>query len=45
MTMPDGSTEEISAAAGDAIFSAGGQHLPKNISDSAWELVLIELKE
>ena len=44
MTMPDGSTEEISAKAGDAIFIPGGQHLPKNISDSAWELVLIELK-
>ena len=45
MTMPDGSTEEISAKAGDAIFIPGGQHLPKNISDSAWELVLIELKQ
>ncbi len=45
MTMPDGSTDEISAAAGDAIFIPGGQHLPKNISDSAWELVLIELKQ
>lgn len=44
MTMPDGSTDEISAAAGDAIFIPGGQHLPKNISDAAWELVLIELK-
>ena len=45
MTMPDGSTEEISAAAGDAIFTPAGQHLPKNIADSAWELVLIELKQ
>ena len=45
MTMPDGSTEEISAKAGDAIFIPGGEHLPKNISDSAWELVLIELKQ
>jgi quercetin dioxygenase-like cupin family protein len=45
MTMPDGSTEEISAKAGDAIFIPGGQHLPKNISDSAWELLLIELKQ
>ena len=44
MTMPDGSTEEISAKAGDAIFIPGGQHLPKNISDSAWDVVLIELK-
>lgn len=44
MTMPDGSTDEIPAAAGDALFIPGGQHLPKNISESAWELVLIELK-
>jgi quercetin dioxygenase-like cupin family protein len=44
MTMADGSTNEISANAGDALFIPGGQHLPKNISDSAWELVLIELK-
>ncbi len=44
MTMPDGSTEEIAADIGDAIFLPGGQHLPKNISDSAWELVLIELR-
>jgi len=45
MTMPDGSMEEISAKAGDAIFIPAGQHLPRNISDTAWELVLIELKE
>ena len=43
MTMPDGSTDEISAKAGDAMFIPGGQHLPKNISESPWELVLIEL--
>jgi quercetin dioxygenase-like cupin family protein len=45
MTMPDGSTEEIPASAGDAMFIPGGQHLPKNIADSAWELVLVELKD
>ena len=44
MTMPDGSTDEISANAGDALFIPGGQPLPKNISDSAWELALVELK-
>jgi quercetin dioxygenase-like cupin family protein len=44
MTMPDGSIEEIAAAAGDAIFIPGGQHLPKNVANSGWELVLIELK-
>lgn len=45
MKMPDGSTEEISAKAGDAMFIPGGDHLPRNIFDSAWELVLIELKQ
>jgi quercetin dioxygenase-like cupin family protein len=44
MRLPDGSTQEIPANAGDAIFMAGGQHLPKNIADEAWELVLVELK-
>ena len=44
MTMPDGSTDEISATAGEAIFIPAGQHLPKNISDAPWELILVELK-
>jgi quercetin dioxygenase-like cupin family protein len=44
MTMPDGLSDEIPANAGDVLFIPGGQHLPKNISDSAWELVLVELK-
>ena len=45
MTLPDGSTEEISAKAGEALFIPAGQHLPRNISDSAWEVVLVELKQ
>lgn len=44
MTLPDGSKQEIRAEAGDAIFTPAGQHLPKNVADSAWELVLIELQ-
>lgn len=44
MTMPDGSTDEIRAKAGDVLFTPGGQHLPRNISDAEWELVLVELK-
>ncbi len=44
MTMPDGSTDEISANAGDALFIPAGDHLPKNISDGPWGLVLVELK-
>jgi quercetin dioxygenase-like cupin family protein len=44
MTMPDGSIQEISAKAGETIFVPAGEHLPKNIADSPWELVLVELK-
>ena len=44
MTMPDGSTQEIPADAGDAMFTPGGLHLPKNVADAAWELILVELK-
>jgi quercetin dioxygenase-like cupin family protein len=44
MSLPDGSTDEISASTGDAIFIPAGQHLPKNISAAPWELILIELK-
>ena len=44
MTMPEGEPQEISAKAGEAIFLPGGQHLPKNISDATWELILVELK-
>ena len=44
MTLPDGSKQDISAQAGESMFIPAGQHLPKNISDKAWELVLVELK-
>lgn len=44
MTGPDGETSQIGASAGEAIFMPAGQHLPKNISESAWELLLVELK-
>jgi quercetin dioxygenase-like cupin family protein len=44
MTMPEGEPQEISAKAGEAIFLPGGQHLPNNISDASWELILVELK-
>ena len=43
-TLPDGSSEEVQAKAGEQGFIHGGQHLPKNISEEAWELILVELK-
>jgi len=44
MTLPDGSSSELKAAAGEAMFVPAGPHLPKNISADPWELVLVELK-
>ena len=44
MDLPDGSVEELSAAAGDVAFAPGGQHLPRNVADSPVQVVLIELQ-
>jgi quercetin dioxygenase-like cupin family protein len=44
MTTPDGATSEAKAGAGDSLFTPAGQHLPKNVSDSPLELILVELK-
>lgn len=42
--LPDGTSEEVHAGAGEHIFAAGGQHLPKNIGEEAFEVVIVELK-
>jgi quercetin dioxygenase-like cupin family protein len=44
MTMPDGSTSEAKAAAGDAMFAPAGQHLPKSLSGDPLDLILVEFK-
>jgi quercetin dioxygenase-like cupin family protein len=44
MTKADGSTAEVAAKAGEVLFIPAEQHLPKNISGEAWELVLVEPK-
>jgi quercetin dioxygenase-like cupin family protein len=44
-TMPDGETAEVKAKAGDSIWLEPGHHLPENVSDEAWELILVEMKE
>ena len=41
---PDGSFEEVNVMAGEHRFAPAGQHLPKNLADEPFELVLIELK-
>lgn len=44
MTLADGTTSEVVADAGEALYVPAGPHRPKNVSDGAWELVLVELK-
>ena len=43
-TYPDGKTEERHAKAGESAWSKAGKHLPENLSDKPFELILVELK-
>jgi quercetin dioxygenase-like cupin family protein len=43
-TMPDGTTQEQNMKAGQTMFTPAGNHLPENMSDTAMEGVLVELK-
>jgi hypothetical protein len=43
-TYPDGSTEDISATAGQVVSFPALDHLPENLSDQAFEAIAMELK-
>lgn len=43
-TFPDGRTEEHDMKAGTVMPIAPGLHLPENLSDTPFEVILIELK-
>ncbi len=43
-TMPDGTTREQTEKTGEVQFSPAGKHLPENLSDKPFELILVELK-
>lgn len=43
-TLPDGKTQDAPVKAGSVQWDGGGKHLPENIGDKAFELVLVELK-
>lgn len=43
-TLPDGQRVEREGKAGEAMWTEAGQHLPENMSDQPFELILIELK-
>src|SRR4029077_403703 len=42
--LPDGTSTDSTGKAGDTIWNAAGKHLPENLSDSAAEGILVELK-
>jgi quercetin dioxygenase-like cupin family protein len=41
---PDGTTEEIPGQAGQVVAMPATTHLPENLSDRPFEIVLVELK-
>jgi quercetin dioxygenase-like cupin family protein len=45
MSYPDGRTEVITAKAGDVLNMPATVHLPENLTDKTFELILIELKK
>ena len=42
--MPDGSTSELHPEPGEHVYAPAGLHLPSNIGEAPFELVLVELK-
>ena len=42
--LPDGKTAEQTGTAGQVLSTAAGRHLPENLSDDPFELILVELK-
>lgn len=43
-TLPDGNTMNAPMKAGTAQWGAGEKHLPENVGDKPFELILVELK-
>ena len=43
-TLPDGKTQDADAKAGSTQWDPGGKHLPENVGDKPFELVVVEIK-
>ena len=43
-TLSDGKTQDVTLKAGATQWDGGGKHLPENIGDKPFELVVVELK-
>ena len=43
-TTPDGKTQDVPVKGGSAQWSEASEHLPENVGDKSFELILVELK-
>jgi quercetin dioxygenase-like cupin family protein len=43
-TLPDGKTQDARTKAGAIQWEAAGKHLPENMGDAPFELILVEMK-
>src|SRR5215471_5515171 len=43
-TFPDGKKQPVNGRAGDVIYSPATVHLPENLSDKPFDVIVIELK-
>jgi oxalate decarboxylase/phosphoglucose isomerase-like protein (cupin superfamily) len=43
-TFPDGKTQTLTSKAGDTMFTPAATHLPENMGDSPFDVVVVELK-
>ena len=44
-TFPDGKSEAVTSKAGDARWTPAITHLPENVGDQPFEVILVELKD
>jgi quercetin dioxygenase-like cupin family protein len=44
MTTPDGKSQDMPAKAGGTSWTPAGSHLPQNVGNKPFELILVELK-
>jgi quercetin dioxygenase-like cupin family protein len=42
--LPDGKSQDVTVKAGDSRFTPAGKHLPENMGDKPFEVLLVELK-
>ena len=43
-TFPDGKVQEVVRKTGETLWTPAGKHLPENVGDKSYELILVELK-